>query len=173
MIMSSSQTRYQSSKCDLFIKLAAGQAWWSANRNSHDILLDGWMKKCCTGKHCYAHRQVHIARWINSETKDWCMLRDLWFLQRSWPIKRLRRTHRRLAVFRLPHVVQNHVLDENRHSFQDESQKQMYVDVVSCAMQLSVKANKRTVGWFKWRYPRIITEWDLHEHSRKLVDNHW
>lgn len=54
----------------------------------------------------------------------------------------VQRTHRWLAIVCLPDIIQNHILDENRHSFQYERQKQMHVDVVSRAVQLPVTADK-------------------------------
>ncbi len=47
-----------------------------------------------------------------------------------------------LAIFCLPDVIQNHVLDENCHRFQYKSHKQMHVDVVSRAVQLPARADK-------------------------------
>lgn len=49
-----------------------------------------------------------------------------------------------MAFLRLPDLVQNHVLDENRHGFQDERHEQMDVDVVSGAVQLPVEAEKHS-----------------------------
>lgn len=59
----------------------------------------------------------------------------------------VRRTHRWLAIVRLADVIQNHILDENSHGFQYERHKQMHVDVVSRAVEFSVKADKWTVRW--------------------------
>lgn len=47
-----------------------------------------------------------------------------------------------MAIVCLPDVIQNHVLDENSHSFQYERHKQVHVDVVPCAVQLPVKEDK-------------------------------
>lgn len=57
-------------------------------------------------------------------------------------IRSVQRTHGRLAAVSLHNVKHNHVLDENRHSFQYERHKQVHVDVVSCAVQLPVKKKK-------------------------------
>lgn len=56
--------------------------------------------------------------------------------------ERVQRTHRWLAIVCLPDLIQNHVLYENSHSFKYKRHKQMHVDVVSCAVQLSVKETK-------------------------------
>lgn len=53
-------------------------------------------------------------------------------------------THSGLAFLHLPDLVQNHVLDENRHGFQDERHEQMDVDVVPGAVQLPVGADTHT-----------------------------
>lgn len=53
------------------------------------------------------------------------------------------RTHWCLAVVRLADVIQNHIFDENSHSFQYERHEQIHMDVVSCTVELP--ENKITI----------------------------
>lgn len=50
-----------------------------------------------------------------------------------------------MAFLRLPDLVQNHVLDEDRHGFQDKRHEQMDVDVVSGAVQLPAEAETHSI----------------------------